>query len=84
MKTARILLMLAVWVAILPYLGFPSSWKNILFTITGLALAYLAYSLYKEYKINTKDIIKEEIFDNFLENKDFNEDKTNTDENNFN
>jgi hypothetical protein len=83
MKKARILLILAVWVAVLPYLGFPSSWKNLLFTITGFMLAYMAYSLYKEYKINTKDI-KEEAFDNFSENKDFNENKINTtDENNF-
>jgi len=82
MKKARILLTLAVWVAVLPYLGFPYSWKNILFTITGLVLAYLAYDLYKEYKINMKDI-KEEIFDNFSENKDFNENKINIDENDF-
>lgn len=83
MKKARTLLVLAIWVAILPYLGFPQSWKNILFTITGLALAILAYSLYIEYK-KKKNVSEEKVFDNFLENKDFNENNTNVNENNFN
>jgi hypothetical protein len=81
MKKARTLLLLGIWVAILPYLGFPYSWKNILFTITGLFLIFLAYSFYLEYKIKTKDR-KNEVFDNFSENKDFNENTIN--ENNFN
>ena len=50
MKKAQTLLILAVWTAILPYLGFPYFWKNILFTITGLILAYFSYLLYKEAK----------------------------------
>lgn len=83
MKQARILLALAIWVAILPYLGFPNSWKNIIFTITGLGLALFAYSIYREYKI-TKGKTFKKSFDNFLENKDFSEEKINTDENNFN
>jgi len=81
MKKARILLTLGVWIAILPYLGFPYSWKNILFSLTGLVLIFLAYRFYIEYK---KSVIhKKEEFDNFLENKDFNEEQ-NTNENNFN
>jgi membrane protein implicated in regulation of membrane protease activity len=85
MKKARILLALGIWVAILPYLGFPNYWKSILFTITGLYLILLAYDLYRE---NKKKLNKseEKVFDNFLENKDFNENPINTDENenNFN
>ena len=77
MKKARILLTTGVWVAILPYLGFPFFWKNILLTITGLALVFLAYILYREEKTKTGDV-KEKTFDNFSENKNFN------DENNFN
>jgi hypothetical protein len=69
MRRARILLTLGIWVAILPYLGFPRSWKNILFTITGFALAYLGYVLYKELKIPKKTTT----FDNFSENKYFDE-----------
>lgn len=65
MKKERIFLFLGIWVAILPYLGFPSSWKDILSTLSGLALIYLSYTLYKEFQ--TKEI-KEKTFDNFSEN----------------
>ena len=68
MRKARILLALGTWVAILPYLGFPYAWKNILFTITGLGLIYFSYVLYKNYK--AKSGVK--TFDNFRENDDFN------------
>ena len=66
MTKARILLILGIWVAMLPYLGFPYFWKAILFTITGLGLIYFSYILYKESKIIET---KEETFDNFSENK---------------
>lgn len=64
MTKARILLILGVLVAILPYLGFPSSWKDILYTLLGLALMYFSYILYKDSK--------KRVFDNFRENKNFN------------
>jgi hypothetical protein len=70
MKKARILLALGTWVAILPYLGFPDSWKDTLFTLTGLGLMCFSYVLYREYKKKEK---KAEILDNFRENSDFNE-----------
>ena len=81
MKKARILLALGIWVAILPYLGFPPSWKTILFTITGFGIMALSYIFYKEYKNNNKTPEKK-VFDNFLENKDFIEEKINSEENN--
>jgi hypothetical protein len=43
MKTARTLLILGIWIAILPYLGFPYSWKKILLTLSGLGVAYISY-----------------------------------------
>ena len=69
MKKARIFLILGIWVAILPYLGFPASWKNMLFFATGLGLAYFGYVLYKEYKISDESNKKN--VDTFSENKDF-------------
>lgn len=69
MSKARIFLILGVWVSILPYLGFPYSWKNVLFTLTGLTVIFFSYVLYKEYK--TKENIKR-TFDNFRENVNFN------------
>lgn len=68
MLKARIFLVLGVWVAILPYLGFPSSLKNILFSITGLVFIYLSFVVYKDSKNLDK---KKKTFDNFSENIDF-------------
>ncbi len=33
---------------VLPFTGFPSSWRTMLFFITGIALMYLAYLFYIE------------------------------------
>lgn len=68
MRRARILLTLGIWVAILPYLGFPGSWKDVFFIVTGLILIYISYALYKEFKIKSG---KSDSFDNFSENKHF-------------
>lgn len=71
MCTARMLLILGAWIAVLPYSGFPSFWKNILFTLTGAVVALISYSIYKNHKI--KEVKKP--FDNFSENSDFEEKK---------
>jgi len=70
MRKARMFLFLGIWVAILPYLGFPYSWKDFLFTLTGLGLICFSYVLYKDYK---KEENQEKTFDNFSENNDFSE-----------
>lgn len=57
MRKEKTLLIIGVWVAILPFLGFPSPWRNILFLITGLAIMYLSYLFYLEFKArSSKDI----------------------------
>jgi len=73
MRKARILLTLGFWVTILPYLGFPYSWKDVLFTLSGLGLIYFSYVLYKESKI--KEVQENKVFDNFSENNYFKEDE---------
>ncbi|MEX2052181.1 MAG: hypothetical protein WD991_00605 [Candidatus Paceibacterota bacterium] len=70
MNKARILLILGVFITVLPYLGFPTSWKEIIFSLCGLALIYFSYLLYKESKTKNKNA---PVFDNFLENSDFSE-----------
>lgn len=62
-------LILGIWTAVLPYLGFPYSWKSILFTLTGLALIYLSYAMYQDHK---KEHAGEDSFDNFRENRENN------------
>lgn len=67
MRKVRIFLILGIWVAILPYLGFPYSWKDNLETLSGLVLIYLSYVTYKEFKQKENKEVK--TFDNFSENK---------------
>ncbi len=67
MSKARILLILGVWVAVLPYLGFPYSWKDILTTLSGLGFIYVSFLLYKECWV--KEVKEEKTFNNFSENK---------------
>lgn len=50
MRKEKTLLIIGVWVMILPFLGFTSTWRQALFLITGLAIIYLAYLFYLEYK----------------------------------
>ena len=72
MRKAYTFLILGIWIAVLPYLGFPYSWKNIIFTVTGLGIIYMSFVLYKESKIKKKE---EKTFDNFSENNNFSEEE---------
>jgi len=40
----KIVLILGLFVALLPYLGFPEALDNVLYTIAGLLIAFLAWS----------------------------------------
>ncbi len=70
MSKEKIIFILGVWAFVLPYLGFPISLKNLLFSITGLGLIYVGYLFYKESKKGER---KEKTFDNFSENSNFTE-----------
>lgn len=50
MRKEKTLLIIGLWVLVLPFLGFPSSWRAILYVITGISLIYLAYLFYLEAK----------------------------------
>jgi hypothetical protein len=65
MRRVRVLLILGIWVAVLPFLGFPYSWKDILTALSGLALIYISFVMYRESKVRE---IGKETFDNFSEN----------------
>jgi len=71
MRKAKILFILGIFIAVLPYLGFPYSWKEAIFTLSGLGLVYLSYMIHRESK---KTENKEKaVFDNFQENHNFSE-----------
>ena len=75
MRKAYILLILGIWLAILPQLGFYYSWKDNLTSLSGLVLIFISFIFYREYK--TKEV-KKETFENFSENQSSNEEKTDT------
>ena len=50
MRKERTLFLIGLWVVILPFLGFPNSWREVFFVITGLAIIYLAYLFNLEAK----------------------------------
>lgn len=67
MINPRMLLFIGLWVAILPYLGFPLFIKNILFLLTGLLIMYLAFVLYR----SLKDKVQKDV-ETFSESNNFN------------
>lgn len=73
MSKIKILFILGIWTAILPYLGFPYSLKDIIYSITGIVIMYFAYSSFGDFK--GKIETKEEKPDNFSENSNFNEEE---------
>ena len=75
MSKTKILFIVGVFIVVLPYLGFPYLWKNVLFAACGLGIAFIAYTLNKEAK---RENIPEKTFENFSENSNFNENGVNT------
>jgi hypothetical protein len=39
-----------IWLILLPYTGFPSSWKSVFTVVTGIAFAYIGLLRYKKIK----------------------------------
>ena len=50
MRKEKTLFIIGLWAALLSFSGFPLLWRNILFVLTGLAIMYLAYLFYLEFK----------------------------------
>lgn len=42
MKKRTIIVILGLWVALLPFLGLPGSWKKVILIVTGLAISIVA------------------------------------------
>lgn len=56
MRKEKTLLIIGLWVVVLPFLGFPSSWRAILYVLTGICLMYLSYLFYEETKARLSKI----------------------------
>lgn len=71
MRKERMLFFVGIWVAVLPFLGFPNSWRKILFVLSGLAIIYLAYLFRGQQKAHILEIRKssdEQVMDAFVDN----------------
>ncbi|MFT5359696.1 MAG: membrane-associated HD superfamily phosphohydrolase [Candidatus Paceibacteria bacterium] len=56
MTKQRLLFLIGIWVAVLPFLGFPQSIRNVFFLVTGLGIILLSYFMYIQIKaINEMD-----------------------------
>ncbi|MEK7106515.1 MAG: hypothetical protein AAB895_04145 [Patescibacteria group bacterium] len=52
MRKERTLFILGLWIALLSFSGFPESWREFFFVLTGLAVMYIAYLFYMQAKKN--------------------------------
>jgi len=50
MKHAKTITALGMLVALLPFLGFPSSWKGVIFAILGLTISTLSFRMLTQSK----------------------------------
>ena len=65
MRKEKTLFILGIWTIFLPFLGFPNSWRKILFLLTGSCVIYLAYLFYKQNKAR---LPKEHTLESFVDN----------------
>ena len=50
MRKEKTIFIIGLWIIVLPFLGFPGSWKTVMLVLTGVALIYLGYLFYMEAK----------------------------------
>ncbi len=48
MSKETIVAVLGIWVIVVPYLGFPSSWKTVIFVLSGFAVMIVGFFLRAE------------------------------------
>ncbi len=70
MRKEKTLFIIGLWVMILPFLGFPNSWRKVLFVITGFLIMYVSYLFYLEVKIRIAN--NSERSKTFVDNIDIN------------
>lgn len=71
MLQARTLFSLGIWVAFLPFLGFPKNIKNLLFVLTGILIIYIGLVVYKKIKTAPLSEKRNTNSMSFTENRDF-------------
>ena len=46
----RLIFFIGLWIALLPFLGFPKNFRTVLFVLTGLGLIAISYFMYIQIK----------------------------------
>lgn len=69
MSKTKILFVVGIVIALLPYSGFPYLWKNVLSTVLGLLVAFLVYILNRESKQENTKTEENKTFENFSESE---------------
>ncbi len=60
MSKYRFLLFAGLFISILPYLGFPSSWDTFMYTIGGLSIAVVSVLARTQFKNGHKEVVVEQ------------------------
>jgi threonine/homoserine/homoserine lactone efflux protein len=63
----KIIIGLGVWLVILPFTGFPRSWKTVLMIASGLVIVYLGARLWRTAHVRTINKKDEVYADTFTE-----------------
>ena len=71
MSKAKIILGLGLWTAIMPFLGFPGTWKDFFLLATGLVITLLAFFIRREEEMSLQASEKgEKVTHSYVENKE--------------
>lgn len=68
MRKERTLFIIGLITCMLPFLGFPSGWRDALFVIIGISLVYLSYLFYIETKERITRLSKDDSSKVFIDN----------------
>jgi asparagine N-glycosylation enzyme membrane subunit Stt3 len=68
MSKEVLIILLGLLIALMPYLGFPGSWKNVLSIVIGIAIAGLGFVVRQERIWKEREEIPERREDSFVEN----------------
>lgn len=58
MSKRKTMLFLGILVAIMPFLGIPSSWKTVAYLVSGIFIAWNSYQINKHKAVRTRRAVK--------------------------
>ena len=68
MSKELVIILLGILVALMPYLGFPGSWKSVFSIVIGIVIAGVAFIVRQERLWKEREAMSEHRADTFVEN----------------